>query len=112
MAIGAAADVNRQIARGERRDVEAMNRLGKALMEMAISTRQSSLPAGASLDSSNVIAQRNAGRLEQLISAKAASCPGRYGGSPRRQCRSGQCLCEEVGKTFVTDLSGRPLTPS
>ena len=81
-----------------------MNRLGKALVELgsldeAIEVYRQAL----SLDSSNVIAQRNAGRLEQLISAKAAApvatAAHRFGNAVQASV-----FVEEVGKTYITDL--------
>ncbi len=101
----AAADVNRQLLEANGRDVEAMNRLGKALMEIgnldeAIEIYRHAL----SLDSSNVIAQRNAGRLEQLISAKASDAPAATAAHRSGNAVLANVFVQEVGKTFMTDL--------
>ncbi len=100
-----AAEINRQILGASPRDVEAMNRLGKALVEIgdldqAIEVYRQAL----SFDSSNVIAQRNAGRLEQLISAKAADVPAATAAHRSGNAVQASVFVEEVGKTFVTDL--------
>ncbi len=100
-----AANMNRQILEVSPRDVEALNRLGKALMEIgnldeAIEVYRQAL----SLDSSNVIAQRNAGRLEQLISAKAADAPAATAAHRSGNAVLASVFVEEVGKTFITDL--------
>ncbi|MGA7672423.1 MAG: tetratricopeptide repeat protein [Nitrolancea sp.] len=101
----AAADVNRKILEASARDVEAMNRLGKALMEIgnlddAIDVYRQAL----SLDSSNVIAQRNAGRLEQLISAKASDSVAATAAHRSGNAVLANVFVQEVGKTFMTDL--------
>lgn len=57
-----------------------------------------------SLDSSNVIAQRNAGRLEQLISAKAAEAPAATAAHRAGDAVQASVFVQEVGKTFITDL--------
>ncbi len=100
-----AIDVNRLILEAAPRDVEAMNRLGKALMELgnldeAIDVYRQAL----ALDSSNVIAQRNAGRLEQLISAKAAGASAATAAHRAGNAVQASVFVEEVGKTFITDL--------
>lgn len=82
-----------------------MNRLGKALMELgnldeAIEVYRQAL----SLDSSNVIAQRNAARLEQLTSAKAAEAPAATAAHRAGNAVQASVFVEEVGKTFITDL--------
>lgn len=101
----AAAGINRQILEASPRDVEAMNRLGKALVELgnmdeALEVYRQAL----ALDSSNVIAQRNAGRLEQLISAKAAEAPAAIAAHRSGNGVQASVFVEEVGKTFITDL--------
>ncbi len=101
----AAADVNRQLLEANGRDIEAMNRLGKALMETgnldeAIDVYRQAL----ALDSSNVIAQRNAGRLEQLISAKASDTPAATAAHRSGNAVLANVFVQEVGKTFMTDL--------
>lgn len=100
-----AAEMNRKILESTPRDIEALNRLGKALMELgnlddAIEIYRQSL----ALDSSNVIAQRNAARLEQLISAKAADAPAATAAHRSGNAVLASVFVEEVGKTFITDL--------
>lgn len=100
-----AAEMNRKILESTPRDIEAMNRLGKSLMELgdldeAIEVYRQAL----ALDASNVIAQRNAARLEQLISAKAAEAPAATAAHRSGNAVLANVFVEEVGKTFITDL--------
>ena len=101
----AAADVNRSILESAPRDIDAMNRLGKSLMEMGNLEQALEVYRQAiAIDPSNVIAQRNAGRIEQLIGAKAADAPAAVAAYRTGNAVQAGVFVEEVGKTFITDL--------
>ena len=100
-----AAAVNRVILESAPRDIDAMNRLGKALMEMGnLDEALEVYRQAIVVDPSNVIAQRNAGRIEQLIGAKAADSPSAVAAFRTGNAVQAGVFVEEVGKTFVTDL--------
>jgi hypothetical protein len=102
---GAAAEVNRAILEAAPRDIDAMNRLGKSLMEMGnLDEALEVYRQAIAIDPSNVIAQRNAGRIEQLIGAKAADAPAAVAAFRTGNAVQAGVFVEEVGKTFVTDL--------
>jgi tetratricopeptide repeat protein len=102
---GAAAEVNRTILEAAPRDIDAMNRLGKSLMEMGnLDEALEVYRQAIAIDPSNVIAQRNAGRIEQLIGAKAADAPAAVAAFRTGNAVQAGVFVEEVGKTFVTDL--------
>jgi len=101
----AAADVNRSILESAPRDIDAMNRLGKSLMEMGnLEEALEVYRQAIAIDPSNVIAQRNAGRIEQLIGAKAADAPAAVAAYRTGNAVQAGVFVEEVGKTFITDL--------
>jgi len=101
----AAAEANRAILEAAPRDIDAMNRLGKSLMEMGnLDDALEVYRQAIAIDPSNVIAQRNAGRLEQLIGAKAADAPAAVAAFRTGNAVQAGVFVEEVGKTFVTDL--------
>ena len=99
-----AADVNRQILETFPEDVDTLNRLGKAQMELgqyADSLEQYS--RASKLDSSNAIAQKNIARLTKLVEDGAA------GGAavPPPSAIDPSLFIEESGKTVVTELVDR-----
>ena len=99
-----AIQANREILENFPRDVEAMNRIGKALTELgrfdeALETFQAAL----SLEPQNAIAQRNASRLEQTIAFGMTEQAAPASAIPAAEVKSG-IFIEEVGKTYVTDL--------
>lgn len=99
-----AVEANREILQSAPRDVEAMNRLGKALVELgrhqeALETYQGALK----IEPQNAIAQRNAERLEQTIASNMSENAAPASAIPAADVRSG-IFIEEVGKTYVTDL--------
>lgn len=99
-----AAELNRQILQSYPRDVEALNRLGKAYLELgqledALDAYQNSL----SVDAANAIAQRNVNRIEQLIALRGSSA-GEILSSKEWSPFNAGAFIEEVGKTYVTDL--------
>lgn len=105
-----AIELNQMILGQSPRDVDALNRLGKAYTEtgqlqQALETYRQVLE----IDSSNTIARRNVERLELLVEsgrAEAASVP-----AGNDQPVSTRVFIEEVGKTYVTDLH-RPGDPA
>jgi hypothetical protein len=96
-----AAEVNREILKHLPQDVSASNRLGKALDQLgrideAIEAYQHSVE----IDASNIIAQRNIQRLEQLRDREPPPADeGRKGPAIRADV-----FVEETGKTYVTEL--------
>lgn len=94
-----AVEVNQRILAEQSRDVEAMNRLGKAFSELrrndeAIEAYQRSLE----LDPGNAIAVRNLNRLAQMIATDTAI--PEFDPVPTRA----RAFVEETGKTYITDL--------
>lgn len=92
-----AVEINRAILTQAPRDVEAHNRLGKALMELGrYEEAAEAYRAALDIDPGNVIARRNIERLEDIDKA-----------APRVRPTPGfrpSVFVEEVGKTYVTDL--------
>lgn len=102
-----AVEANRRILQVSSRDVDAYNRLGKALMELgqfaeALEAYQSALE----IDPGNAIARRNLLRLEQATTSEAAAVEAP---PPAPAAVRARVFIEEVGKTYVTDLT-RPAT--
>ncbi|HLI52071.1 MAG TPA: tetratricopeptide repeat protein [Thermomicrobiaceae bacterium] len=94
-----AVEVNQRILAEQSRDVEALNRLGKALSELrrndeAIEAYQRSLE----FDPGNAIATRNLNRLAQMIATDTAI--PEFDPVPTRA----RAFVEETGKTYITDL--------
>ena len=93
-----AVDVNRQILELFPDDVDTLNRLGKALMELGQYTESREAYTEASrLDPSNTIATKNLARLSKLAEEAAAVAPPPAPVDPR-------LFIEESGKTAVTAL--------
>lgn len=92
-----AAEINRAVLEQSPRDVDAWNRLGKAMMERGnLDEAVEAYRTALNVDPGNVIAQRNVERLE----ASPVAADGENGSRP---VRAG-VFVEEVGKTYVTDL--------
>ena len=94
-----AAELNRAILEKSPDDVEAMNRLGKSLMELGqYSEAKAVLTRVVQLAPYNSIAKKNLGRLEQLETAPNPARKTRpSGGVP-------QLFIEESGKSGITEL--------
>ena len=94
-----AAELNRVILEKSPNDVEAMNRLGKSLMELGqYSEAKTVLARVVELAPYNSIAKKNLGRLDQLETApNPAKKTRKSGGVP-------QLFIEESGKSGITVL--------
>ena len=94
-----AAELNRTILQKSPDDVEAMNRLGKSLMELGkYSEAKAVLARVVQLAPYNSIAKKNLGRLDQLEAApNPAQKTRKSGGVP-------QLFIEESGKSGITVL--------
>ncbi|HXG36970.1 MAG TPA: tetratricopeptide repeat protein [Dehalococcoidia bacterium] len=93
-----AANVNRAIIQSFPSDVEAYNRLGKALTELGnYSEAQAAYSKCLELDPHNSIARKNLARLESLVETKAPAEGGQQKLPP-------QMFIEEMGKTGSTIL--------
>src|SRR5215207_9596083 len=100
-----AADVNRQILEHFPNDVDTLNRLGKALMELGQYAESRDQYARATkADPSNGIAAKNLVRLTKLAQESAASPVTVV---PHAQRVDPSVFIEESGKTAVTDLVDR-----
>jgi len=99
-----AAELNRTILQKSPDDVEAMNRLGKSLMELGkYSEAKAVLARVVQLAPYNSIAKKNLGRLDQLEAApNPAQKTRKSGGVP-------QLFIEESGKSGITVLQ-KPAT--
>ncbi|CCF84811.1 tetratricopeptide repeat protein [Nitrolancea hollandica] len=96
-----AVEANRQIIEQSKRDVEAYNRLGRALLELGrLDEALEAYNNALAIDPANVIAQRSITRIDQIrqeTQAKAETA------RPGGRVRAG-VFVEEAGKTYVTDL--------
>jgi len=100
-----AADLNRQILEAFPDDVDTLNRLGKALMELGqYADARDQYQRATKADPSNGIAVKNLARLTKLAdeapSSKVAAVP--------HSRVDPSLFIEESGKTAVTDLVDRP----
>lgn len=94
-----AVSLNQQILEQSPRDIDALNRLGKALAELGrFDEALEAYRTALSIDSGNAIAQRNVSRLEQRSEISPQPVP-----SAEQRLRA-RVFIEEVGKTYVTDL--------
>jgi len=95
-----AADVNRLILEHFPNDVDTLNRLGKALMELGrFADARSQYQRSVDIDPSNGIAVKNLARLTKLAE-DAAETPTAVHSKPVDP----SLFIEESGKTAVTDL--------
>src|SRR4051794_14685669 len=95
-----AADVNRQILEHFPDDVDTLNRLGKAEMELGhYAGAKSQYKRAAEIDPSNGIAVKNLARLTKLAD-EAGEAPTAVHSKPVDP----SLFIEESGKTAVTDL--------
>ena len=100
-----AADLNRQILEHFPDDVDTLNRLGKALMELGqYAASRDQYAKATKADPSNGIAAKNLARLTKLA-ADAAASP--VVAMPHTQRVDPSVFIEESGKTVVTDLVDR-----
>ena len=89
-------------------DAEALNRLGKALMELKRYTEATtSYERAVKNDPSNMIAQKNLQRLRQLVTAAPtiSAQPTSSTPPPTRPRVAPSLFIEETGKTGVTNLA-------
>lgn len=101
-----AADLNRQILEVFPDDVDTLNRLGKALLELGqYADARDQYQRASKLDPSNGIAAKNLVRLTKLAD-EAATLPVATVQHGRTVDPS--LFIEESGKTAVTDLVDRP----
>lgn len=94
--------MNREIIDRSPKDVDALNRLGKAYFELRqYKSAYEAYQTAAAIDPANVIAQRNISRIEPLknLDEDGGSDVGPH------SARVGVFI-EEVGKTYVDDLVG------
>ncbi len=106
-----AVEVNRQILEQSPRDVEALNRLGKALMELGrFAEALEEYRRALEIDPTNSIAQRNASRLEEIIGTVGEAARPEEVAEGAPEVRS-SVFIQETGKTYVTDLE-RPGEPA
>ncbi len=99
-----AAEVNRAILELFADDVEAMNRLGKALIELGqYPEAKEVLTAVTRIAPYNSIAKKNLARLENLVSIPAPAKPGRRA-APALDKKRPQLFIEESGKSGTTVL--------
>ncbi len=98
----AAVELNREIVEATPNDIQAHNRLGKALSELGrYSDAHASYTRALELDPTNQIAQRNLQRLEPL---KDREAEGGAGERRRTQARHSMFI-EEIGKASLTELT-------
>jgi tetratricopeptide (TPR) repeat protein len=96
-----AVDANRKIIEQVKRDVEAYNRLGRALLELGrLDEALAAYHNALAIDPANVIAQRSITRIDQIRQEMQANAEATRPASP---VRAG-VFVEEAGKTYVTDL--------
>ncbi len=97
-----AAELNRQILEVFPNDVDAHNRLGKALMELVqYADARESYGEAARLDPGNTIAAKNLARLARLAEEQAAAGVAAV---PASTVVDPRLFIEESGKTAVTNL--------
>jgi hypothetical protein len=97
-----AVELNREILAAAPNDIQALNRLGKALSELGrYGEAYASYSKSGELDPTNQIAQRNILRLEPLKDREGDDQAERR----RTQARQSMFI-EETGKTIVTELQG------
>src|SRR4051794_37850381 len=100
-----AAELNRQILEQFPDDVDTLNRLGKALMELGqYADARDQYRKASKLDPSNGIAAKNLVRLTKLAADAAASPTITV---PHSRTVDPSLFIEESGKTAVTDLVDR-----
>lgn len=97
-----AVELNREILATAPNDVQALNRLGKALSELGrYGEAHASYAKSVELDPANQIARRNLQRLEPLKDSE-----GDAQAAERRRTQARQSMfIEEIGKTRVTELA-------
>jgi tetratricopeptide (TPR) repeat protein len=101
-----AADLNRQILEAFPEDVDTLNRLGKALMELGkYADARDQYQRASKLDPSNGIAAKNLVRLTKLAEEAGSSAVVTV---PQGRTVDPSLFIEESGKTAVTDLVDRP----
>jgi tetratricopeptide (TPR) repeat protein len=95
-----AVELNRQLLEMFPQDVDTLNRLGKALMEIGqYADALETYREAARLDPSNTIASKNVTRLNKLVEEEAAGVE-----APPPAPVDPRLFIEESGKTAVTNL--------
>lgn len=93
-----AVAINKELLDQFPNDVEALNRLGKALMELGrLGEARDTYQKAAELDRTNMIARRNLERLAHVKTVETAPAP--------RTHLSPDLFLEETGKTGITTLT-------
>jgi tetratricopeptide (TPR) repeat protein len=96
-----AAELNREIVADFPRDVDAHNRLGKALLELGrYQEARDCYAESVRIDPMNTIAQKNLARLNKLVEEEAAGAA-----EPAPTPVDPSLFIEETGKTTVTSLA-------
>lgn len=97
-----ALDINTRFLERFPRDAEALNRKGRALLELGrLQEAWDAYSEALNADPANMIARRNLQRLEMLANADTSVTPtGEKVASPRANV-----FIEEVGKTWVDELT-------
>ncbi len=97
-----AAEINRELTQEYPNDVDAHNRLGKALLELGrYAEARDAYATALRLDPMNTIAQKNYARLSKLVE-EAQAAEAAAGAAPTPVDPS--LFIEETGKTAVTSL--------
>lgn len=103
-----AVAVNRSIASEFPRELEAFNRLGKALSELGRSREaKEAFQSALSISPNNSIAKKNLARLQKLADEETPQ-PRVSSRKPKRPVKSSHAFIEESGKAGMTSLLNLP----
>ncbi len=94
---GKAVEANRAVLQIAPNNIEALNRLAKALLELGeLAEARDAVDGALQIDSANTIARRNRDRLEHAAGAAKSSAP--------RKVISAHLLMSETGKSTIATL--------
>ncbi len=94
---GKAVEANRAVLQIAPSNIEALNRLAKALLELGeLAEARDAVDGALQIDSANTIARRNRDRLEHVAGAAKSSTP--------RKVISAHLLMSETGKSTIATL--------
>ena len=94
---GKAVEANRAVLQIAPNNIEALNRLAKALLELGeLAEARDAVDGALQIDSANTIARRNRDRLEHVAGAAKSSAP--------RKVISAHLLMSETGKSTIATL--------